>query len=124
MTVGKLIDEFFAFLKELPIKEYLGEGFDIIKKIPENMQNNFTEIISADEWGWIFTVVFWILVAVVAWKSLEPVGNFVAESLIYVAFGILFLAFLFCIYKGKIDIAVILLLLFIVMFVWKFFFKK
>ena len=124
MTVGKLIDEFFAFLKELPIKEYLGKCFNIVKKIPENMKNNFTEIISADAWGWLFTVLFWILVAVFVWKSLEPVGNFVTESLIYVAFGILGLVFLFCIYKGKIDIAVILLLLIVVMLVWKFFFPK
>lgn len=124
MTVGKLIDEFFAFIKNLPFKEYLNEGFDMVKRIPQNMHNNFTELISADAWGWVFTVIFWILVAVIVWKSLEPVGNFIAESLIYVAFGILGLMFLFCIYKGKIDVAVILLLLLIVMLVWKFFFKK
>lgn len=128
MTIGELLDAIKDLVKRLidsiPIKETAEKVWDVTSSVPGDMRSGFTEIINGEQWGWIFAFVFCVVALVILWKSMANVVDIVVKALIIVAHIVLVLAVLVCLLKGRIDIAVILALVVIVMLVKNHFYPK
>ena len=128
MTIGELLDELKDLVKRLldsiPIKETLGTVWDAIASIPKRLSSGFTEIISGEQWGWIFAFIFCVVALVIVWNSMSNVVDIVIKGLIIVAHLVLGVAMLVCLLKGRIDIAIILMLIVIVLLVKKHFYPN
>lgn len=134
MTIGEIIDSFVAWITEginnLPNKEKIDEiieSSEIIKtiiEIPEKMADSFTELFSGKQWGWILAFVFCAVSAVILWRSLADVMNFLGKVLLILVGGLLLFAIAFCILIERLDVAVLILLFFIVMTIMRHFYPK
>ena len=126
MTVGELLASFKEWAKELidslPIKEYVEKAIKEVMTWPGKMADSFTEIITEKQWGWLFSFVFWVVVVVILWKALANIMDMLTDILLFVACGVLGLAFLVCVVQGRFDIAMILILLIVIALVKRFFF--